>query len=100
VKNADDRKQVPVRKSVLVSPSSRPCGIASSTRPRTALQFDNEKLIARCIQALNDAPPDRKTRLQWKKAGLAIGKAGVEAKELAVSEPVHCTRTTLNCPTC
>src|SRR5690606_33373471 len=49
--------------------------------------FDNDQLIARCIEALNDAPPIAATRLQWKKAGLEIGKAGVGAKELSVSEP-------------
>ena len=31
--------------------------------------------------------PIATTRLQWKKAGLEIGKAGVGAKELSVSEP-------------
>ena len=47
------------------------------------MQFDNEKLIENCIQALQDAPPIAKTRLQWRKADLAIGKAGVEATETA-----------------
>ena len=52
------------------------------------VQFDNEKLIADCIKAIADAPPITKTRLQWRKADLAIGKAGVEATETAGAAPV------------
>lgn len=43
--------------------------------------FDNEKLIESCIRAVKDAPAIPKTRLQWRKADIAIGKAGVEASE-------------------
>jgi type III restriction enzyme len=46
------------------------------------VQFDNETLIENCISALKDAPPIPKTRLQWRKADIAIGKAGVEATEV------------------
>src|ERR1039458_1713260 len=46
------------------------------------VQFDNESLLQSCVRALRDAPPVAKTRLQWRKAGIAIGKAGVEATEL------------------
>jgi type III restriction enzyme len=45
------------------------------------VQFDNEKLIESCIRALREAPAIPKTRLQWRKADIAIGKAGVEATE-------------------
>jgi type III restriction enzyme len=45
------------------------------------LQFDNEKLVESCVDALRKAPPIPKTRLQWRKADIAIGKAGVEATE-------------------
>jgi type III restriction enzyme len=45
------------------------------------VQFDNEKLIASCTKAMREAPAIPKTRLQWRKADIAIGKAGVEATE-------------------
>lgn len=45
--------------------------------------FDNEDLLAECTQALQDAPPIPKTRLQWRKADVLIGQAGVEATEIA-----------------
>jgi type III restriction enzyme len=45
------------------------------------VQFDNDKLIESCIRAVKDGPQIAKTRLQWRKADIAIGKAGVEATE-------------------
>jgi type III restriction enzyme len=45
------------------------------------VEFDNEELVRKCSEALRDAPPILKTRLQWRKADLAIGKAGVDATE-------------------
>lgn len=88
VKNADDRKPVAVRKSVLLSPDFKALWERIKHKTTYRVQFDNEKLIKRCIQALDDAPPISKTRLQWKKAGMAIGKAGVDASLLSVSEPI------------
>lgn len=57
VKNADDRKQIAVRKSVLISPEFRALWDRIKHKTTYRVQFDNEKLIERCIEALNDAPP-------------------------------------------
>jgi len=88
VKNADDRKSIAVRKSVLLSPEFKALWDRIKHKTTYRVQFDNEKLIERCIDALDNAPPVSKTRLQWKKAGMAIGKAGVDASLLSVSEPI------------
>jgi type III restriction enzyme len=88
VKNADDCKQIAVRKSVLISPEFRALWDRIKHKTTYRVQFDNEKLIERCIEALNDAPPVAKTRLQWKKAGIAINKAGVDASLLSVSDSI------------
>ncbi len=45
------------------------------------VQFDNEALLTNCIKALAEAPPVAKTRLQWRKADIAIGRSGVDATE-------------------
>ena len=87
VKNADDRKHIPVRKSVLISPEFKALWDRIKHKTTYRVEFDNDKLTAHCIEALDDAPQIATTRLQWKKAGLEIGKAGVGAKELSVSEP-------------
>jgi len=51
------------------------------SRTTYRVEFDHDALIAGCTQALRDAPPIAPTRLQWTKANLTIGKAGVEAEE-------------------
>ena len=45
------------------------------------VHFDNEKLVENCIRAVTNGPPIAKTRLQWRKADIAIGKSGVAASE-------------------
>lgn len=89
IKNADTRiDNIPVRKSVLLSPEFKALWDRIKHKTTYRVQFDNEKLIERSIEALDNAPPVSKTRLQWKKAGMAIGKAGVDASLLSVSEPI------------
>lgn len=62
------------------------------------VQFDNEALLATCITALAEAPPIGKTRLQWRKADLAVGRAGVEATETATSAPVTLDESDIELP--
>ena len=50
--------------------------------------FDNKALLKECATALLNAPAIHKPRLQWRKAGMTIGQASVEATEIAVSPPV------------
>lgn len=88
IKNADERKNIPVRKAVLVSPEFRALWDRIKHKTTYRVHFDNQKLIQQCIQAVNDMPQVSKTRLQWKKAGMLIGKSGVDAALLATSEPV------------
>jgi type III restriction enzyme len=45
------------------------------------VQFDNAKLLDDCIAKLRKSPPIAKARLQWRKADISIGKAGVTATE-------------------
>ena len=81
IKNADERRQVRTRQAVLNSPEFK--GLWDRIKHKTTyrVQFDNEKLIETCIRAVKDGPHIAKTRLQWRKAGIAISKAGVEATE-------------------
>lgn len=81
IKNADERKQVKTRRAVLNSPEFRALWNRIKHKTTYRLHFDNTRLIVECTKALRDAPPVAKTRIQWRKADLAIGKAGVEANE-------------------
>lgn len=98
IKNADDKRHVGVRKAVFVSPEFKALWDRIKHKTTYRVQFDNEKLILGCITALNDAPPITKTRLQWRKAGLAIGKAGVEATEQAGADTVTLNETDIELP--
>ena len=52
----------------------------------------------RKIKALRDAPPLPKTRLQWRKADIAIGKGGVEATERGGAQTVVLDETDIELP--
>jgi type III restriction enzyme len=83
IKNADERKSIPVRKAIYLSPEFKDLWERIKHQTTYRVQFDNAKLITDCVEALQKAPPIAKARLQWRKAGIAIGKAGVEATEKA-----------------
>ena len=81
VKNADERRQVRPRQAVLQSEEFKALWDRIKFKTTYRVEFDNDALIAECTRALRDAPPIAPTRLQWTKANLMIGKAGVEAAE-------------------
>ena len=81
IRNADERKSVRPRRAVLDSPEFKALWDRIKHKTTYRVQFDNEKLIESCVAALQEAPPIPKTRLQWRKADLAIGKGGVAATE-------------------
>ncbi len=89
IKNADERKQVKTRQAVLQGADFKALWDRIKHKTTYRVEFDNEALLATCIQAIKD-PQFRiaKTRLQWRKADLAIGRSGVDAKETATSAPV------------
>ena len=88
IKNADERKQVKTRQAVLQGADFKALWDRIKHKTTYRVQFDNSALLVACIQALADAPPIAKTRLQWRKADLAIGRSGVDTKETATSAPV------------
>ncbi|MET3123942.1 type III restriction enzyme [Oxalobacteraceae bacterium GrIS 2.11] len=83
IKNADERKQVRTRQAVLQSAEFKALWDRIKHQTTYRVAFDNEKLVADAIDTLQKAPTVVKARLQWRKADIAIGKAGVEATEKA-----------------
>jgi len=98
VKNADERKQIAVRKSVLVSPEFKALWDRIKHKTTYRVHFDNEKLIEKCIDALNNMPPVAKTRLQWRKADIAIAKSGVDAIEKVGADTVTLNENDIELP--
>lgn len=98
IKNADDKRTLTVRKGVLISPEFKALWDRIKHKTTYRVQFDNEKLITDCIKALQDAPTIAKARLQWRKANMAIGKAGVEATEKAGADIVTLHESDIELP--
>lgn len=88
IKNADERRQVKTRQAILNSDEFKSLWDRIKHKTTYRVQFDNEDLIRKCVKAIEAAAPISKTRLQWRKADIAIGRAGVEATETAASAPV------------
>ncbi len=98
IKNADERRPIRPRQALLQSPEFR--ALWDRIKPKTTYRvaFDNEELLTQCTQALQEAPYIPRTRLQWRKADIAIGQAGVEATERAVSAPVVLDEAAIELP--
>ena len=98
IKNADERKHVPVRKAIYLSAEFKALWDRIKHQTTYRVQFDNAKLVADCIAAVRKAPAIAKARLQWRKADLAIGKAGVEATEKAGAATVVLDESDIELP--
>jgi type III restriction enzyme len=88
VKNADERRTVKARQAVLDGEEFRALWDRIKHKTTYRVAFDNERLIRDCADAIRRGPAIARTRLQWRKADLAIGKGGVEAVQTETSAPI------------
>lgn len=103
IKNADERKPVPLRKgqdgkAIALSDEFKALWDRIKHQTTYRVHFDNAKLITECISALQKAPAIARARLQWRKADIAIGKAGVQATEKAGAATVVLDETDIEFP--
>ncbi|MCY3992501.1 MAG: DEAD/DEAH box helicase family protein [Caldilineaceae bacterium] len=81
IKNANERRPVNPRHDLLHSPEFKALWDRIKHKTTYRVEFDNEELLTRCTHALRDAPPIPRTIIQWRKAEIEIGQAGVEPTE-------------------
>lgn len=81
IKNADERVTIRTREAVLESEGFKQLWDRIKHKTTYRVDFDNHKLIEDCATSIRDAPPITKTRARFRKADIAIGKAGVQANE-------------------
>lgn len=103
VKNADERKAALLRKdkegkAVYLSDEFKALWDRIKHQTTYRVQFDNAKLLQACIAGLQKAPAIAKARLQWRKADIAIGKAGVQATEKAGAATVVLDESDIELP--
>ena len=79
IKNADDRKVIRTREAVLESDEFKALWERIKYKTTYRVEFDNLKLINDCAEAIQILPSNHKTRAQFRKADIAIGKGGVTA---------------------
>ena len=88
IKNADERKAIKTRQAVLHSEEFQALWNRIKHKTTYRVQFDNEKLVSECAKAIGECPPITKTRVQIRKADLAIGRGGVSSEETAAAAPI------------
>uniref|UniRef100_C5CL46 Type III site-specific deoxyribonuclease n=1 Tax=Variovorax paradoxus (strain S110) TaxID=543728 RepID=C5CL46_VARPS len=103
IKNADDRRAVLLRKgadgkAVYLSEDFKALWDRIKHRTTYRVQFDNAKLLQDCTTELKKAPAIAKARLQWRKADIAIGKAGVQATEKEGAATIVLDETDIELP--
>ena len=81
IKDADERKSVRPRQAVFDSAEFKALWDRIKHKTTYRVTFDNDDLLNKCTKALCKSPAIPKTRLQWRKADIAIGQAGVAATE-------------------
>ena len=85
IKNADERIPIRTRQAVLESDEFKALWDRIKHKTTYRVDFDNEKLIEESAKAIFEGPSVAKTRAQFRKADIAIGKGGVLASETAAS---------------
>jgi len=98
IKNADDRRPVRTRRAILEGEEFKALWARIRSKTTYRVLFDNEKLVEGCILGLKNSPPVAKTRLQWRKADIAIGKSGVAATEREGAATVILDETDVELP--
>jgi type III restriction enzyme len=98
IKNADERRTISTRQAVLRSEEFQALWNRIKHKTTYRVQFDNDKLVEECAKAIRNGPPITKTRVQIRKADLAIGRGGVSSEETTVAAPVVIEETDIELP--
>ncbi|PKN28129.1 MAG: restriction endonuclease subunit R [Deltaproteobacteria bacterium HGW-Deltaproteobacteria-22] len=98
VKNADERRRVQPRQAVLQSQEFKELWDRIKFKTTYRLDFDNEQLIEACALAIENAPAIARVNMQWRKADLTIGRAGVTPTHLNADTTVHLEEGGLELP--
>ncbi len=98
IKDADTGRQIKLNKQAFLSPEFKELWDRIKHKTTYRVRFDNEALVEQCVKLLMQAPEIPKARLEWRKADLAIGKAGVETQERSGSTTVILDETDIDLP--
>jgi type III restriction enzyme len=85
IRNADERRTIKLNKAVFLSDEFK--GLWDRIKHRTTyrVEFDPDALIADAADRIARAPAVARAQLRWRKAGLAIGRGGVDTGDETTS---------------
>ena len=98
IKNADERRTIRTRKAVLHSEEFLALWDRIKHKTTYRVQFDNEQLLNDCARTIKKGPPITKTRVQIRKADIAIGRGGVLTEETTNLAPIVIEATDIELP--
>ena len=98
IRNADDRQTVRPRQTVLDDLGFKELWDRIKHKTTYRVVFDSEALLTECAAALRDELSIPRTRLQWRKADLGIGQAGVEATEISGAQTITLREDAIELP--
>ena len=98
IKSADDRKVIKTRRTVLESEEFKALWDRIKHKTTYRVHFDNDKLLENCAVTIRDCPPITKTRAQFRKAEVAIGKGGVSTGDEKTSGFTTINETDIELP--
>lgn len=85
IKNADERHIIRLNKEKFLGSNFKSLWDRIKYQTTYRVKFNNEKLVSDAAKAIEKCPPITKTRAQFRKAEIDIGKGGVKAEETSVS---------------
>jgi type III restriction enzyme len=98
IKNADERRPVKTRQAILHGEEFKALWDRIKHKTTYRVQFDNEKLLRDCAEAIQKSPQITKTRVQIRIADLAIGRGGVLSEETRVAAPITIDESDIELP--
>ena len=98
IKNADERITVRTREAILESDDFKALWDRIKHKTTYRVDFDNEKLIENSARAILDCAPITKTRAQFRKADIGIGKGGLMVRETTASGFTTINETDIELP--
>jgi type III restriction enzyme len=98
IKNAAERRSIRTRQAVLHSAQFQALWNRIKQKTTYRVQFDNQNLLMECARAIEQCPPITKTRVQIRKADLAIGRGGVSAEETNMAASIIIEESDIELP--
>lgn len=85
IRNADERRVVKLNKAIFLSDDFKALWDRIKHRTTYRLAFDPDALIADAAERISTAPAVGRAQLRWRKAGLAIGRGGIDTEDETTS---------------